>query len=682
MYNATLQESGGVAPFTWSINSGSSLPPGLNLGSGGTITGTPTAGGTVNVSVQVADSGNPPLAASADLSITVTVLPLSIVTTSLSDATLDIDYKQSVQATGGIPPYSWTVASGTLPTWATLATSGTLSGIPGAAGTSNFTVQVADSETTVLTSQQSLSLTTVAISAANNPELSGHYAFLFNGFDDTTGSQVAIVGSFTADGKGNLSAGVEDENGPGGPPLNTSFSGTYSVASDHRGAFTIDTAGGSRTFALVLQSINAGVAQKACFAEFDDTSGTVGQRGSGLLFLQDTTAFSLSKITGPYAFGFAGQDSIGNREVWAGAFQADGAGVVSTGVADENIAGTATNPNLTGTFTAPDAASGRATMTLNPSGASSLNFAVLVISSSQLLAISTNGFSSDGLVSGTILSQTSISFDNKALDAAAVFWRLGVSSSGSDAEIGQFVADGNGGLSATFDRSLPGGLFQDQTFTATYLVLGPGRATVSGWNGNASGPSQIIYLVDKNSGFLLDTGAGSGLGFVEPQSGAPAGGFSNTSFSGTFLGATLAPAASKNSNATGIATPDGSGNFTEYTDLSNTAGLFVHQKVTGAYSVAANGRGAVTNLITTAGIGGPVVAIVAAIWLFLSRRMSGKGTSRPATATFCFALMIAAIPQSCTTINKLVFYVISPQRAVMIPERSFNGAPEITILQR
>src|SRR5712692_1804968 len=98
-------------------------------------------------------------------------------------------------------------------------------------------------------------------------------AFLFNGFDDTTGSQVAVAGSFTADGKGNITTGVEDENGPSGPTLNLLFTGTYNIGSDNRGAFTISTASGTKTYALVLSSISSGVAQKARFVEFDDTTG-------------------------------------------------------------------------------------------------------------------------------------------------------------------------------------------------------------------------------------------------------------------------------------------------------------------------------------------------------------------------------------------------------------------------
>lgn len=53
-YNATLTATGGLAPYTWSVISGA-LPPGLSLDSAGNITGTPTAAGTFNFTVQVID---------------------------------------------------------------------------------------------------------------------------------------------------------------------------------------------------------------------------------------------------------------------------------------------------------------------------------------------------------------------------------------------------------------------------------------------------------------------------------------------------------------------------------------------------------------------------------------------------------------------------------------------------
>ena len=105
----------------------------------------------------------------------------------------------------------------------------------------------------------------------NDSELKGHYAFLFGGFDDATGGELAIAGSFTADGAGNITAGVEDSNGPGGSTQNIPFTGTFNIGGDNRGAFTLQTASGTQTFAVVAGGINGGVASRGRFIRFDDT---------------------------------------------------------------------------------------------------------------------------------------------------------------------------------------------------------------------------------------------------------------------------------------------------------------------------------------------------------------------------------------------------------------------------
>jgi para-nitrobenzyl esterase len=86
-----------------------------------------------------------------DSSIQLPPPPLSISTTSLSDGTMAAAYTQTIQATGGVTPFHWTVSSGALPSGLTLvpspnATSVTISGTPSMAQTNvAFTIQVSDS---------------------------------------------------------------------------------------------------------------------------------------------------------------------------------------------------------------------------------------------------------------------------------------------------------------------------------------------------------------------------------------------------------------------------------------------------------------------------------------------------------------------------------------------------------
>jgi hypothetical protein len=146
VYNAQLAATGGSGTLSWSIQTGS-LPAGLSLSSAGLIGGTPTAEGTSSVTVVVTDSATPtPQRAQQTFSITVTPSSITITTTSLPAGTGGSPYSATLAATGGTPPYSWSLAGGSLPSGVTLnATSGAISGTPSAGGSFAVTVGVADS---------------------------------------------------------------------------------------------------------------------------------------------------------------------------------------------------------------------------------------------------------------------------------------------------------------------------------------------------------------------------------------------------------------------------------------------------------------------------------------------------------------------------------------------------------
>jgi hypothetical protein len=164
-YSTTLAATGGQSPYKWSLASGS-LPTGITLSTSGVLAGTPSQNGTFNFAISATDSEATQAVASQSLSLVVqsAVPALSITTANLSNATSGTAYSTTLAATGGQSPYTWALASGTLPTGLTLnTTSGVLAGTPSQSGTFNFTVSVKDSETTPKVASQSLSLVVQAV---------------------------------------------------------------------------------------------------------------------------------------------------------------------------------------------------------------------------------------------------------------------------------------------------------------------------------------------------------------------------------------------------------------------------------------------------------------------------------------------------------------------------------------
>jgi len=70
---------------------------------------------------------------------------LTITTASFADGTVGAAYSQSLSATGGTVPYTWSIISGKLPAGLTLNSAGLLSGTPTKADSKTFKIKVVDS---------------------------------------------------------------------------------------------------------------------------------------------------------------------------------------------------------------------------------------------------------------------------------------------------------------------------------------------------------------------------------------------------------------------------------------------------------------------------------------------------------------------------------------------------------
>ena len=139
-YSQAQTAAGGAPPYQYFV---SGLPAGMSYTSGGSITGTAQAGGMAQVVVQVIDSKGDSSVATCSLPIA-PPLPLQVSGTT-PDGKVGQSYSGGFAATGGVPPFTWSVSSGSLPPGVTLAsTTGVLGGTPLAAGTYTFQVTVTD----------------------------------------------------------------------------------------------------------------------------------------------------------------------------------------------------------------------------------------------------------------------------------------------------------------------------------------------------------------------------------------------------------------------------------------------------------------------------------------------------------------------------------------------------------
>jgi hypothetical protein len=617
----------------------------------------PPSGGNVTITATAADAPSPVVSAV----VTINAPPLVFNTSSLPSGTVNTAYNATITASGGVPPYifSLDVTSTPLPANLTFnpgSPSATITGTPTSVGTTNnIVVDVKDSETVPMTKQITFSITVnaanVACGSGSESLLKGQYAILLRGFDSS--GPVGIGATFDADAAGHIAklVGLEDINSSGSSGVQnlsiTSGSSSYSVGSDHRGCLTIvNSAGTTQKFRFSLGAISSGVASNGHIIEFDAT----GSNTAGVLALQDTSAFLTSQITGNYAFGVSGPDVGGGKFAAVGMVSFNGGGGFNNspasvvdfndkGDVDGNGTTYPTSPVSLSQGLYSISASGRGTFSFLPGGggsSSTVHTILYVVSSSELFILSADLQSSNNLFVGSVLQQSAGSFTGSSLNGKSILYvtGLGSSSGSTDSRISAGIFTGSSGVNFTFSgQQNDGGNISAQAASGTYSVATDGRVTLAGGGG---GGTPIFYLVSANKGFVLftdgsTTNAHVASGFLDPQTGSS---FSTSSAHGTYAFGVYQPEDSSVDDSIGVATFDGAGNITGTSDDNSSGTLNAGNSISDTYSIDATGLG--------------------------------------------------VIPANCTigTNCDNIFYVISPTKAVLLKTKASNTDPNLQVAEQ
>jgi len=495
---------------------------------------------------------------------------------------------------------------------------------------------------------------------ANAHELSGNYAFSFNGIrgNASVASVFAAVGRFTADGAGNLTNGELDTNGVGvGSTLTAqSFTGTYSIGADQRGVMTFIGPGGSLKFAFAMLASG-----DAHIIEFDATGGS-GTIGSGTVEKADASAFSTARITGDYAFGAAGFDNAKNRAAIEGRFTSNGTGTLSNAAGDVNAYGTDYPMTFSAAnYAVSNTASGRGTMhfTFTFGGApGSLNFVVYVVNAGKFFAMENDAVTTaTPLLNGAVVQQQTPTggFTNSSLDGNMVIALTGLSACGSGTEVpkavvGLLTANGAGALSLTYDENYCRAPNSVTGAAGTYSVAANGRATIA-----IGGYRLVAYLMKANQVFLFVSDANVLFGPGEPQT---ASSFTNGTLKGSYAGFATNPADFQVAVFSNVFAADGAtptGNMTGAEDLGASSGPVSDEAFKATYAVSAlptNGRGTMT---VSSGTGGNALVYMISPSKFVGISLNDQNPAilefelAPASSTPAVALSSLALNPASVT---------------------------------
>ena len=550
------------------------------------ILGTPYATGQVSFQVYVED-GAGTVVGPVTYTINVAEAPITLPASGTVSALVGYPYSHSLYASGGsgtgyafsvgvnggaataVPasPSALPLADGLSAT--SIGSQLIVSGTPSTAATIILSVYVNDSQSN--STSQTYTIDAVnPPNGANNQYLNGNYVCKFDGFFDRDGSRWTSLSSIKANGSaGTITNGVWDMNGRDlTAEMGGTVTGAYSIGPDNNGLMTmnsIQTVGGSGThsgqYAIALNNTgSATTATEFRMVEIDDIgSNPSGQTGTGDCYLANTSAFAASTLSGnSFVYLMTGEDYNGTPAANVGRYSAGtesatggtggaAGGSISSGYYDSDKVSSASGdqPNsFTGTYLAPDTATGRFTATINQTFSGQAytgHYVEYIIDAARMFLLGTDPIISGGnsaFQSGDVRAQQQSSYSAANLNGPFVLYAQGYeysdnSVSGYDSSVFQGSGSGAGTMTinqsyADSDGDYSAGKENGQSENVSFDTVNSGRATFS------PGSDQVyMYFFNNNSALYLDVSDSyMETGWIEAQTETT---FNYAAVAGTYL---------------------------------------------------------------------------------------------------------------------------------------------------
>ena len=323
--------------------------------------------------------------------------------------------------------------------------------------------------------------------------ISGGYALRAAGLTGTT-TQLAMAGSVTVDGAGNISRGIFDISSGSGVTTNAAASGTFGgPAASGRGTLTVSSTFGPQTFAFYQVDDT-----RLMLVEIDGANVLAGE-----LLKQAGGPFSTSTFNGRYGFTLAGMQGSSSIGI-GGLFTMNGGNITNRIVDGANQ----TVFDSGGSYAVTDASSGRTTVTWTVNNGRISQYVVYPRSDGGFVMLQVDG---NGVGEGIVLPQT---LSNPSVFSLTGNFALSLegneppTGNGGESISGQLVFGGGKPFTGTLDIDkngavTEGGAFQVGIFTVD-TGSGRGVATADPNSAVLNNANLILYVLDANHALMME----------------------------------------------------------------------------------------------------------------------------------------------------------------------------------